>query len=188
MGERAEHITYWTADAYLEMEHASSDKHEYVDGIIYAMVGVRDVHNLVAGNIFAGLRQQLRGGPCQVFIADMKVQVRTAEMERFYYPDVLVSCDPSDRAPYVREAPSLVVEVLSPTTERNDRSEKFHGYCALPSLETYVLVHPDRREVEVFRRLGDFRPEMITSDGTLEFAHLGAELTLDDVYEGVDVA
>lgn len=110
-----------SAADYLEGEQISPVRHEYVDGRVYAMVGASDVHGLIAGSIFFALRSQLRGRPCQVFIADMKVRVASAQEERFYYPDVLVSCDPEDRQRSYRNAPCLIVEVLSAATERLDR-------------------------------------------------------------------
>jgi hypothetical protein len=102
-----------SVDDYLTGEQFSPVRHEYLNGHAYAMVGASDRHGLMAGSIFSALRSHLRGSPCQVFIADMKVRVESADDDRFYYPDVLVSCAAGDRERYFRRAPCLIVEVLS---------------------------------------------------------------------------
>ncbi len=110
-------------------------------------------HGTAAGNLAALLHGQLRGKPCRPFIADMKVHVETANS--FFYPDILVTCDPRDRTPeasHVKRHPVLIVEVLSPTTEAYDRGNKFAAYRTLASLQEYVLVSTEQRRVEVFRR------------------------------------
>ena len=106
---------------YLEGEKVARVRHEYVDGEVHAMAGGTKAHNEVAGNLYGLLRARLRGTPCRVFIGDVKVHVAWDWRERFYYPDVVVGCEAGDNEPYVVEQPKLVVEVLSDSTERDDR-------------------------------------------------------------------
>jgi len=117
---------------YLRGELSSEIRHEYVDGGVFAMAGAGEAHNLIAGNVFARLREFVRGGPCRVFISDMKLHVRT--WKAYYYPDVMVTCDPADSQSHFKEQPVLVVEVLSPGTESTDRREKMLAYRTLSGL------------------------------------------------------
>src|SRR5437879_10757827 len=103
---------------YLEGEMLSAVKYEYIDGEVYAMAGASDVHNLIAGELYALLLHQLRGSRCQPFIGDIKVR---AAKEVYYYPDVLVSCEENPEDPYFRNQPILIIEVTSPSTEHIDR-------------------------------------------------------------------
>ena len=146
-------MTFGTQE-YLAWEAEQIDKHEYVAGEVFAMVGARRVHVIVTGNIFAGLREHLRGTPCQALIADMTLSVR--EMDAFYYPDVMVTCDDADKvADLYIEHPKLIIEVLSDSTSAYDRGAKFAAYRKIESLEEYVLVDIDRKGVESFRRQPD---------------------------------
>src|ERR1700678_3687060 len=101
---------------YLEGEQDSEIRHEYIGGVAYAMAGASDEHNLIAGSIYAALRQHLRGGPCRVFIAEVKTRLRIAKEDIFYYPDIMVTCDPRDTDPYCKCFPKVVIEVLSEST------------------------------------------------------------------------
>ncbi|MEB3179349.1 MAG: Uma2 family endonuclease [Nostocaceae cyanobacterium] len=142
---------YLTPDKYLQMEEQSDIKHEYIDGYIYAMAGALDSHVTIAGNLFALLRNHVRGSGCRAYIADMKARIES--LNRYYYPDVMVSCDERDRetAAYKR-FPCLIVEVLSNSTEAFDRGDKFADYQTLESLQEYVLINTKRQRVECFRR------------------------------------
>lgn len=142
---------YLTADEYLQMEDASNIKHEYIDGQVYAMAGASDPHVTIAGNLFALLRSHVRGSGCRVYIADMKARIES--LNRFYYPDVMVTCDPRDQETSTyKRFPSLIVEVLSDSTEAFDRGDKFVDYQELESLREYVLINTKRQRVECFRR------------------------------------
>src|SRR5437660_10434913 len=107
---------------YLEGERFSEIRHEYVGGHVYAMAGASDDHNRIVGNIHGELRQRLRGKRCEPFMADMKLKIPGGQA--FYYPDIMVACDPADNAKYFRERPRVVFEVLSSETERSDQREK----------------------------------------------------------------
>ena len=141
---------YLTPDDYLQLEAESHIKHEYIDGEVYAMAGASDHHVTIAGNLFALLRSQVRGTGCRVYISDMKVRMETRN--RFYYPDVMVTCDERDQetANYKR-FPKLIVEVLSESTEAFDRGQKFRHYRHIETLREYVLIDPDQMSVECYR-------------------------------------
>lgn len=139
------------ASGFLEWEATQTGKHEFVAGEVFAMVGARQDHVLVAGAVFARLREHLRGTRCRAYTSDMKLEVQAADA--VFYPDVMVSCDEADRQrDQALQAPCLVVEVLSDSTAAFDRGAKFAAYRQLPSLQEYLLVDIERRRLEAFRR------------------------------------
>jgi Uma2 family endonuclease len=140
--------------AYLAWEAEQPDKHEYLAGEVFAMVGARREHVLTAGALHARLRAHLKGTPCQSYVSDMKLFIAAADA--FFYPDVMVSCDERDRrADLALEHPVLVVEVLSESTAAFDRGAKFAAYRKLDSLGEYLLVDIDARRLELYRREAD---------------------------------
>jgi Uma2 family endonuclease len=173
----------WTADEFLAWETTQVDRHEFVRGEVFAMVGARRAHGRVVMNLGRLLGNALLGSPCEVYAETMKVQVE----DSFLYPDLFVTCDPRDLATdQLFVAPTLVIEVLSPTTQAYDRSPKFALYRRLPSLREYLLVDPDTRRVEAFRAapVGWVLDDM--SDGTIvRLESLGLDLSLADVFEGL---
>jgi Uma2 family endonuclease len=174
-------------DDYLQGEMTSETRHEYVGGDVYAMVGASDRHNIIAGNLFAALRPHTRGTTCQLFIADMKVRVdlKMAGIEAFYYPDLMLACEPEDREPYYRTKPCMLVEVLSEATQRIDRREKFLSYTRIDSLQEYVLIHQDQKQVEVFRRDKDWEVRTLI-DGDLDIQCMGdVKVPLAHIYEDI---
>ena len=174
-----------TADDYLAGEIHSPIRHEYVAGEVFAMAGATEEHATIAGNLFALLRNQVRGGPCRVYIADMKLRVAAADA--FFYPDVFVTCDPRDATePLAKRHPSLICEVLSESTEAYDRGGKFAAYRTLESLKEYLLIDSRRRAVEVFRRQpGGWLLEPVAPDGALELKGLDFRCAVDALYEDV---
>lgn len=168
-------------DEYLDGETRTEIKHEYLDGEVVAMGGASAKHGLVAGALHAALIPYARRQGCQLFIADMKVRVDHADQTYFYYPDLLLACDPQDREPYYRRRPCMVVEVLSPSTERIDRREKLFAYQTITSLHEYLLVDPDKRCVEVYRFGEKVRHETYT-EGSFRLDCLDAVVALDEVY------
>ena len=171
---------------YLEGEQQSPIRHEFVAGRVFAMAAAGETHNRISLNLAFHLRAATRGTPCGVFISDMKVRV--AAHDAFYYPDVLLTCDPSDRESMYKTAPCLIAEVLSPSTEVIDRREKLLAYRALDALRYYLLVSQDRRLVEVYRRAadGDWRYEVVEAgDMAIDCADLAIRFTLADLYEDV---
>lgn len=174
-----------TADDYLAGEIHSPIRHEYVAGEVFAMAGATEEHATIAGNLFALLRNQVRGGPCRVYIADMKLRVEAADA--FFYPDVFVTCDARDTSePLAKRHPTLICEVLSESTEAYDRGGKFAAYRTLESLSEYLLIDSRRRAVEVFRRQpGGWLLAPVAPDGWLELHSLGFRCAVDALYEDV---
>jgi Uma2 family endonuclease len=170
---------------YLENEKASALRHEYLAGYVYAMAGASATHNLIALNLASRLRAHLRGGPCQVFISDMKVKIES--IETFYYLDVMVTCDPSDNADYFWTNPVLIIEVTSPTTATTDRREKLLAYQRIPCLRQYVLVAQDEISVQLYSRDKDGRlwEETLGPDGVIELDCVDLSMTVKEAYEDV---
>jgi Uma2 family endonuclease len=147
----AQEFTYLTPAEYLEMEEKSDVKHEYVDGYIYAMAGANDPHVTISINLASLIRTHLRGSGCRVFMLDMKTRIES--INRYYYPDLLVTCEPRDRENLNYKCfPKLIIEVLSNSTEAFDRGDKFADYQQLETLEEYVLVNTKRQRLECFRK------------------------------------
>jgi len=179
---RPKAVSYLSVEEYLEGEKDNSIRHEYIDGQIYAMVGASDRHNRIARNICNRLDDYLGDGPCEAFISDMKVWVSDTV---FYYPDVVVACDPPSVDPYYRKKPVLIVEVSSPSTERVDRSEKLLAYKQVKSLKEYVIISQNRLHIEIFRRQrgGRWQWEMLTESGEeLRLESVGLTLSVAQVY------
>ena len=140
-----------TADEFLAWDATQTIKHEFVRGEVFAMAGAHEAHVTVMGNIYNALRLHLKGSPCRTFLTDMKLRVEAADA--FYYPDVMVTCSAADAAdPLIKREPTLVVEVLSPSTAAYDRGEKFAAYRLLPTLQEYLLVDPAARRCDLYRR------------------------------------
>lgn len=175
----AEKISWISVEDYLAGEKLSQIKHEYVDGIVYAMAGTSDRHNRIAGNFFTSLHGHLAEEPCEPFMESMKVRI---DSKSFYYPDVLVSCEGPEADPYFRNEPQLIVEVTSPSTEQIDRTEKLLAYKQLDSLKEYVIVSQDSVRLDVYRRLADGRWEWEL------LTELSQELRLESVGLTLDLA
>ncbi|MCZ6554331.1 MAG: Uma2 family endonuclease [SAR324 cluster bacterium] len=177
-------LPHISVEDYLDNEKTAEVKHEYVAGRVFAMVGASRAHNSIMLNLASLLRDHVESGPCQVFVADVKVRVDA--VDAFYYPDVAVTCDPDDNDEYFLTRPCLIVEVLSPTTEATDRREKLLAYQTLPSLREYVLVDQREPHLEVFRREGrDWWRDTHAAGDRLTFGSVGLTLDVDAVYRGV---
>ena len=180
---------YVTPAEYLAAERKSAEKSEYVNGRVYALAGASRVHNLIGLNTASELRTQLRGRPCEVYVNDMRVKVERTGM--YTYPDVVALC----KEPQFEDAevdtllnPAVIIEVLSPSTERYDRGEKFAHYRRLDSLREYILIGQDTRRVEHYRREGDswVLTEMSEPDASLVIPSLSCTLRLSDIYDRVE--
>lgn len=180
-------IPFISVEEYLDGEQRSETRYEYIGGQVYAMAGAGEKHNRIAGNFFFHLRAAARGKPCGVFISDMKVRVKSRDA--FYYPDVMVACNPQDTASLYKEAPCLIVEVLSPATETTDRREKLLAYRTLESLRYYLLVAQDARRIEVYQRNGNgqWLYQVVEETGSIavDCGEIAVSLSLDEVYEDV---
>ncbi|NBB79724.1 MAG: Uma2 family endonuclease [Verrucomicrobia bacterium] len=175
-----------SVEEYIEGEQVSEIRHEYIGGKVYAMSGGSEAHNMISLNLASALREHFRGQSCKVFMADMKLRLNIAEDDIFYYPDLLVSCDPSDDAKYYKTKPVVLVEVLSPSTERLDRREKFLSYQRLGSLEEYVLISQEEMRVTLFQKQNEWKPEHLSeADEVLRLPSLDFEQSLAAIYEDV---
>ena len=185
--------THLTPEEYIAFERkflpdSEIVRHEYMNGEIIPMSGASRAHNLIAGNIFGELRDQLKGSGCEIYMSEMRVSIPTARS--YFYPDVGVVCEEPRFEGDVFDMllnPIVVVEVLSPSTEAYDRGEKFAHYRQLTSLQEYVLVAQDQTFVEHYHRqkkqwiLTDFQ----RLDDILPLPSIQCELPLQEIYERV---
>jgi len=185
MAIRHEH--WISPEEYLEIDRASVDvKYEYTDGHMYAMSGGTAEHAEIAINMIAILKAHLQSS-CRVLSSDVRVQV--AE-RKYYYPDVSVSCHPEDKQKGIDiiRYPRLVIEVLSPSTETNDRGKKFRSYKACSSIQEYVLINSQHQEVEIFHRQGDmWAYHQYESGQEIDLASIRLTISLADIYRDVNV-
>jgi Uma2 family endonuclease len=165
---------------YLAAEAQSDVRHEYLGGVVYAMAGETRDHNTIALNLAAILREKLRAGRCKVYMTGVRVNFLIRTDEYFYYPDVVVTCDARDTDRRAVRYPKLIVEVLSESTERVDRGEKFFAYSSIETVEEYVLVAQDQSEITVFRRRNQWKPET-SSAGTFVLESVDLDLSVPDL-------
>lgn len=182
-------LTYYTPEEYLALERNAEFKSEYIDGRIVAMTGASIPHNAIVGSLHWALYSRLRGGACQLFVNDLRVQI--AGGRRYVYPDLVAVCETPQTADESRDTlmnPALIVEVLSPSSEAYDRGEKFAHYRTIASLREYVLVAQDRVLVERFVRQGKFwvLATFNDLDEEVEFSSVGCTIPLPEIYEKVE--
>jgi Uma2 family endonuclease len=182
-----------TSAEYLRLERHATVKHEYHDGVIVAMAGASRKHNLIVGDTNASLIAQLRTRPCETYTSDMRVAIPSRNS--YIYPDIVGVCD----EPQFEDAevdtlinPMLIIEVLSPSTERYDRTGKFALYRTLPSLNEYLLIAQDEYRIDYYRRTSDGLWFIGEAQGresslTLSFGD-GCTLALAEVYARVSLA
>lgn len=175
-----------TVEEYLEWEARQEIRHEYINGEVFAMTGGSIPHNDIAFNLYRSLYPHLRPRGCRVNVSDVKLQLSSTSA--YFYPDVIVSCDPQDlNSRKFIQHPKLIVEVLSPSTEAKDRSDKFTHYRTIPSLQEYLLIDSEKIAVDCYRRgegkMWLYYPytagDIITLD-SIEF-----EFPIESLYEGV---
>jgi Uma2 family endonuclease len=181
MGEPAPYVSY---SEYLELESASREKHEWIDGVVYAMAGGAYEHGRLAGAVIGELRTALRGKPCNVVSSDVRVRILASA--RATYPDAAVVCGKPEHAPDDPHAilnPSVLIEVLSVSTETSDRGDKWAHYQRVPSLREYVLVSQHEPRVEVFSRSGTtWTYRAFEAGDQIELPSLGAKVSVDEIY------
>lgn len=173
-------------DEFLRFENAHPERHEFVAGEVFGMSGGTLRHSRIIQNISFTLTSRMRGGPCEVHSNIVKVQVGD---DRIYYPDVLVLCGGLPGDAIIVHEPRVIVEVTSPSTSRADRTDKLDGYRCLTSLDTYLIVDQHRRRVDRHWRGHDrsWQWEQYLVDGSVPVPRLETSLTLDEIYEGVDL-
>jgi Uma2 family endonuclease len=179
----------WTREEYLAFERASEEKHEYLAGEIYAMVGASRQQNLIVVNIVTALGVQLKGRPCEIYASDMRVGIPA--VGSYTYPDVTAVCG----TPEFEDAevdtllnPTVIIEVLSPSTEMYDRGRKFQNYRTLASLKEYILVSQDTHRIEQFVRQENEQwllTDATGPDNRITLPSINCTLALADVYDKV---
>jgi Uma2 family endonuclease len=177
-----------TVEAYLDWEQTQPERYEYWDGEVVAMTGTTRNHNRVSLNASKLLDDALTDRPCEVYIADVKVQVEPGR--KFFYPDVVVTCDQREDDPTLIQFPCLIIEVLSPSTEAIDRGIKFAHYRKFTTLQEYVLVQVEQPSVEVFRR--NEQGQWVLSEyglaDRLQLESVGVEVAIADLYRQISFA
>jgi Uma2 family endonuclease len=176
-----------SVEDYLAGELVSPVKHEYLGGMVYAMAGASNAHNLIAGNTFGSLHGRLRGKRCRPFNSDTKIRLRLPQQVRFYYPDVSVVCRPNPQGDSFQDEPAVIFEVLSRQTRRTDEGEKKDCYLTIPSLSVYLLVEQATAAVVAYRRTehGFVREVYEGLDAVVPLGEIETELPLPEIYEGV---
>jgi Uma2 family endonuclease len=174
-----------SADAYLAWEATQQERHEYWDGEVVAMSGGTKKHNRVSFNSSKVLDAALAGTNCEVYINDIKVQVQANR--KYFYPDVVVTCDERDQDTQLVRYPCLIVEVLSPSTEAVDRGKKFTDYRHFTTLREYILIQPEQPIVEVFCRnaAGKWELAEYGIDDVIHLESIGCPMTVKDLYDRV---
>ena len=172
---------YLSVEAYLQGERSSEIRHEYIEGVAYAMAGASVNHNQITVNLLTSLMIHLRGKECRPFSSDLLVKTGK---ERYRYPDVVV-CNEQFLDEYSTDLPVLIVEVLSKGTRQRDRQEKRLEYLQLPSLMEYMLIEQDTVEVEVFRRSQGWQPSYYYWGDTVVLESVDLSITVTEIYERV---
>ena len=166
---------------YLKRYATDSDyRYELIDNEIVMMGSASKEHNRIAGNIFAHLTFHLKGKPCKPYIETLKVNVG----ENYYFPDMLVDCGES-RDRFTATLPVLIVEVLSPSTRRVDKTVKLRDYVKIPSLQEYAIFEQDIAELTLYRRENDWQAEYFFDGDMVHFASIDLTLSMADIYDGV---
>lgn len=175
---------------YLEGEEISEIKHEYIAGRVYAMSGGTMAHQRIARNFLRHAGNQLSGKSCEPTGSDFKVHIDLGTEEAFYYPDAMIICEPIPDAAHFTDSPTVILEVLSPSTRRNDEVQKFRDYITIPSLKVYLLAEADSQKVTIHRRRGEiFQRETIAGPyGVLELPEVEVSIRLADLYAEVQFA
>lgn len=181
----------FTVEEYLEMENASDEKHEYYQGEIFAMSGTKQEHDIVTMNLYRDLGNKLRGKPCRPRSSEARVHIKNNGL--FTYPDVSIVCGEPE---YLNDDefnllnPSVIFEVLSPSTKSYDRGDKFKLYRAIPTLREYILIDPDKINVEAYYINGDNEwalRELNEISASLTIKTADITLPLAEIYEDTKI-
>lgn len=177
-----------SVEEYLAGELLSEVKHEYIAGVVHAMAGGSNSHNMIASNVQGELRDRLKDSPCREFNSDTKVRIQTQRGTIFYYPDVQVVCRPNPQTDTFQDAPVIIVEVLTDSTRRVDTIEKKDLYCSIPSLTTYIMIEQDTPQAIVLTRTETgFQQQVYAGlDATINIAHPAIQLSLKEVYRDIE--
>jgi len=171
-------------DEFLAWERQQPEKYEYADGVVRMMTGAFLAHATITMNLAFALRQALRGSGCRPFANDAKVIASNSVR----YPDIVVTCHPVSGADDIVPEPVLIAEVISPSTEREDRSRKKFDYFATPSIQQYAIVEQDERRVDLYTRTGDrWTNEVLEGNAVLKLSSIDVTISLDAIYEDTEL-
>lgn len=171
-----------TEQEYLQGEMIAELRHEFIDGEVFAMAGTSRNHSLLVSNCVQMLTNHLQTSPCMTFSSEIKVKTDGC----FFYPDVMVVCEDDQGHDYYTEKPTIIIEVLSKTTRRMDKTVKLAAYKTLPSLQEYLLIEQDHVEVEMFRRSQNWFAEHFFLGDTIRFESIGLSINVADLYHRVN--
>ena len=177
---------YFTPEEYFSWEEQQLEKHELIDGRVYAMSGGTQNHSAIKLNVGSLIRSHLRGSPCRVFNSDLKVNILNTP--NYTYPDLSVTCDDRDREhPLYITYPCLIVEVLSDSTEAYDRGKKFEKYRRNPNLVDYVLVSSDEIAIDIYHKnaAGEWVILSYREGDIVEFQSINLSLSIEQLYEEI---
>lgn len=178
-----------TAEEFLDFESKSTSKHEYFDGEVFTMSGGTQAHSLISTNIISLLKPKMSGSKCRIHGSDLLVRVDATNS--FYYPDATIDCGPYDKKSTFTTTPSVIFEVMSPSTALTDRREKLFSYKRVPSLNAYLIVHQTRKQIRIYRRQEHgWDVEEVGANGSFEIEVCpGTTISIDvaDVYDGAEL-
>ncbi len=169
--------------AYLEFEETATERHEYVDGVIHALPGETLRHNRIAGRLYATLLSYADERGCRIAFEGVKLWIPS--LNRYYYPDVMVLCDPRDTDDRIFQYPCFIAEVFSPSTEATDRREKLQAYRTIETLQGYLMVDPRRNAAEYVKRTPQGWRTYALEEGHFEVDCLAASVEVQALFEGV---
>ncbi|TSA42189.1 MAG: Uma2 family endonuclease [Methylococcaceae bacterium] len=178
-------VPYISEADYLAMEKNSQERHEYIDGSIFAITGASRAHNQISINLVSLFHTQVKGTPCRVYMSDIKLKI--ANRKTYYYPDVMLGCSDRETDDYALSQPCLIIEVLSPGTASTDKREKLLAYQSIPSVREYCLVAQDKYSVKKYTRnqQQEWYLDYYSQQDSVPFGCLDCEILVLDIYEGV---
>jgi len=178
--------SFMTLEEFLEFDENSPLRHEFINGVVFAMLGPSLNHNRIINNLYAPIRNHLKQGPCEAFTSEVKLTIRSAANEVVYSPDLIVDCRPDTRDPRYVQDPKLLVEVLSPSTQIIDRREKLQNYRLIDSVEEYVIIAQDECRVVVYPRAERWKPRVCASfEAAVELRSIDLAVPMIDLYRDV---
>lgn len=183
-------IDLMSVEEYLAFEADSDQKHEFLNGRVFAMSGGKNAHNRIKARVTGSLFTQLQSSPCEALDSDSKVRIRTARKTIFYYPDAMVCCELTPDSETYQDRPVALVEVMSASTRRIDQGEKCDHYLSIESLQTYIMIDARSVGAIVYQRgsEGDFLQTRYKSrDDQISLPSIEANLRLSDLYRGVEL-
>jgi Uma2 family endonuclease len=184
MAQNERQLKRVSIDDYVAIDEASPHRNEFRDGVVYAMGGATDDHGRISMNLAGAIHGHVPDR-CDTFQGDMRLKLKAAIEAAYYYPDVMVTCSDFDRAKIFREHPALIIEVLSPSSERIDRGEKFLAYTQIPSLMEYAIVAQSVPQIDIFRRGDAWRGASYFIEDSITFESIGLTLPLPQIYRRV---